>query len=221
MSKKVKIFSIVTIVIAILIWVMSSMGGKEAAPVATPTNRGGSLTTSAGVRPATSAVSDDTSTNDFSTLLSSINSIDIDTSIFNNPAYRTLRDYPVSLGSDTVGRINPFAPVGTDQSTGASGMTEVETLQPGKITSTSAEFGAQVTLTDTVPVSVVFNYGTTDAFGSATAPITLNKTGTALVTVTGLTPATQYIVKAIVVRGSITTEGDNVPFATSATAPRR
>jgi hypothetical protein len=221
MSKKVKIFSIVIIVIALLIWVMSTMGGNDTAPIATPTNKGGSLTTSVGVRPATGTAVTDAGTNDFSILLSSINSIDIDTSIFNNPAYKTLRDYPVSLGSDTVGRVNPFAPVGTDQNPGTSTTVEVETLQPGKITATSAEFGAQVTLADTVPVSVVFNYGATDAFGSATAPVTLNKSGTALLTVTGLTPSTQYIVKAIVVRGSITTEGDNVPFATSAPAPRR
>jgi hypothetical protein len=211
MSKKVKIFAIVVILIAIVVL------GATFMPSQAPSSSTASLGSSADIRPQTSAPS--VGDNEFSVLLSSINSINIDTSIFSNPAYKALRDYPVNLGSDTVGRTNPFAPIGTDIASSGD-MPTVQTLQPGKITSTSAEFGAQITLQDTVPVTLIFNYGTSDAFGSATAPITVSKSGAALVTVTGLSPATSYIVKPVIVRGSNTVEGGIAPFNTL-TAPIR
>lgn len=224
MNKKVKIFAIVVIVIALVIWAVTTLGGPKTETV-TPINPGSALTTTAGVRPAGPMPMGGSQQpvaggSEFSTLLSSVNSINIDTSIFTNPAYKTLRDYPVSLGTDTIGRTNPFAPIGSDQAAGTTTSSlEVQTLQPGKITATRAELGAQVTIPDTVPVSVVFNYGLTDTFGSATTPVTLTKSGTALVTITGLTPATQYLVKAVVVRGSVTTEGEILPFTTASVTP--
>ncbi len=157
--------------------------------------------------------------NEFSGLLSSINSISIDTSIFQNPAYKTLRDYPVMLGTDIIGRINPFAPVGTDQSGGTSSTAvSVQTLSPGKVTSTGAELGATITLPDTLSTTVVFQYGISDTFGSTTTPVTITKTGTTLATVTGLSPGTKYFVQTVVVRGSSTTLGNVMTFTTAAPA---
>lgn len=43
-------------------------------------------------------------------LLSQIQSLKIDTSLFTTPAYATLQDYSVDIPSQTVGRPNPFAP---------------------------------------------------------------------------------------------------------------
>jgi hypothetical protein len=44
-------------------------------------------------------------------LLQQIQSLKIDTSIFSDPGYRTLRDYSVAIPSVNVGRPNPFAPL--------------------------------------------------------------------------------------------------------------
>ncbi len=45
-------------------------------------------------------------------LLSEIRSLKIDSHIFQNPVYRTLVDYTVSVPEQSVGRVNPFAPIG-------------------------------------------------------------------------------------------------------------
>jgi len=53
-------------------------------------------------------------------LLNQIQSLRIDTTIFNDPGYKTLRDYSVVIPPVNVGRPNPFAPlpgIGTNSST--------------------------------------------------------------------------------------------------------
>ncbi len=180
-------------------------------PGATPTMLPGA---SAGMLPG----SDTGTINEFSSLLSSINSINIDTSLFTNPAYRALRNYPVMLGTDVIGRSNPFAPVGSDSSGGPQAVLEVQTIAPGKVTSTTAEFGALVTLPDSAPVSVVFQYGLNDLFGSATTAVNVTKSGPVLVTVRGLKPGVIYMVQAVAVRGSTTTNANTVSFTTPLTS---
>ena len=44
-------------------------------------------------------------------LLNQIQSLKIDTSIFTDPGYNTLRDYSVAIPPVNVGRPNPFAPL--------------------------------------------------------------------------------------------------------------
>lgn len=48
---------------------------------------------------------------DVLSLLNQIQSLRIDTSLFKNPAYQTLRDYTVPIPELNVGRTNPFAPL--------------------------------------------------------------------------------------------------------------
>ena len=244
MSKKVKIFALVVVGLAAVIGGFSLFGGGsvEEGPSAGIPRATGMPAPSSGI--ATSATpgampgsmpggpvaglpggpvgmpnagQTSVAANEFSGLLSSINSISIDTSIFQNTAYKTLRDYPVMLGTDIIGRINPFAPIGNDQvgSVAAGNAVVVQTLAPGKITTTGAELGATVTLPDTVPASVVFQYGISDTFGSTTSPLTLAKSGTPLVSVSGLAPGTKYFVQAVVVRGSSTTIGNVMTFTTA------
>ncbi len=47
-------------------------------------------------------------------LLSQISSLQIDSSIFNDAGYKTLRDYSVQIPPVNVGRTNPFAPLPSD-----------------------------------------------------------------------------------------------------------
>lgn len=44
-------------------------------------------------------------------LLSQIQSLRIDTKLFTDPGYQTLRDYSVQIPQENVGRPNPFAPL--------------------------------------------------------------------------------------------------------------
>ncbi len=214
MSKKVKILILVIVGVIIAVFVMSSIGSKNV-PASSQTTSPLSSTT--GVIPLPNADKNQATaaSDEFSNLLSSIKRITIDTSLFDNPAYKMLRDFPVSLGSEIVGRTNPFAPIGSDAGSTSTADVFVDTLQSGKVTSTTAEFGAQITVADTVPTSVVFEYGVNDTFGSATSPVVVTKNGTTLVTVTKLIPQTTYYVRAIAVRGSLTTTGNTTSFTTT------
>ena len=132
MSKKVKVFAIVILIITALIALSAYFGnstGSTTPKTVSPIN------SSSKVAGVPTAVITPTQGNDFSAILSTVNGINIDTSIFSNPAYKTLRDYPVALGSDIVGRPNPFAPIGYDVATAPLTPTQIqfETLQPSKI----------------------------------------------------------------------------------------
>jgi hypothetical protein len=211
MSKKLKSILIFAIILAVVFFAFNFISKKK--PKTVPAQNSPLAIDNGGILP--SAINTNTTASDeFSVLLSSIKRINIDTSLFNNKAYQLLRDFPVSLGSEVVGRTNPFAPVGTD-SDGAPFSLVIQTVQPGKLTATSAEFGAQITLPDTVPTSVVFEYGTTDSFGSATAPIVVTKSSTTLFTITKLNPDTNYFVRAVAVRGSNSIVGNTLSFTTN------
>jgi hypothetical protein len=215
MSKGVKIFAIVAGIIVVLIVVISHVGNSSAPSSDT------SLTSSTGTATALpgggGAVVPIDSSSSFSALLSSINSINLDTSIFSNPGYLALRNNPVDLGTAIIGRQNPFAPIGTDTAAPQQqGSLQVQTLAPGKVLSTSAEFGALITAPLLAPTTVVFQYGTSDTLGNASSPVTVSKNGTALFTVTGLAPSTTYYVEAVAVQGSTTTTGTIMSFTTSA-----
>ncbi len=217
MSKKIKIFAIIILALAALLWVSSMFGKKDATPAPT-----GSLVSSGGTTaPVTTSNPAVSSGGEFASLLTSVRDIssNIDLSIFSNPAYRALRDHPITLGSDVIGRSNPFAPVGTDGADLSASPT-VQTLQPGKVTSTTAELSAQISFSTTAPVSVVFQYGTSDQFGSVTTPISLTKSGTVVMTISNLASNTPYYVQAIAVVGSTTTNGNTMSFTTT-TPPKK
>ncbi len=223
MSKKVKIFAIVVGVIAVLILAFTYLGGNSMSTNSITAGVSSNVTSAPVVPTGVGATNNDSSTSTFTALLSSINGITLDTSIFSNPGYKALRDYPLSLGTAVIGRQNPFAPLGSDSS-GGSGSTaatiQVQTLAPGKILSTSAELGALVTTTNTSPTTVVFQYGINDTLGSSSGVIKVTKNGTALFTATGLLPATTYYVEAVAVQGSSTATGTIMSFTTAAQQKR-
>jgi hypothetical protein len=215
MSKKVKIFVIVIVVIIVIVIAISAFGSSS-----TPDTSSTGLTSSASGTVIPGGPASDPAAgnaNQFSLQLANIKNITLDTSIFSSPAYKALQDNPVVLGTAVIGRVNPFAPIGSDSSvTVAAPILNIQTLAPSKITSTSASLGALVTISTATPVNIVYNYGTSDQFGSATTPVTVTKTGTALLTITGLTPSTTYYVEAVAVQGSTTATGSIMSFTTTA-----
>jgi hypothetical protein len=227
MSKKVKIFAIVVGVIAVLIFAFSHIGGSAPVDTSLTPNApaadgsvpvGRSATPLAKAVPGNSgAVSSAVSVSQFSTLLSSISGISLDTSIFSNPAYLALRRNPVTLGTAIIGRPNPFAPIGIDgAATFTAPVLQIETLIAGKVVGTSAELAALVTATSSAPSTVVFQYGTTSALGTASAPVVTGTNGIALFTATGLKPKTMYYAQASAVQGSSTATGNVTQFTTTA-----
>lgn len=220
MSKKIKTFAIVALILAVIIAVSAYVAGSGTAKTSSSPR---TLTSSTGSKAAgvSTGVITPTQQNDFSTLLSTVKGIAIDTSVFENPAYKALRDYPIALGIDTVGRPNPFAPIGYDIADApVAKQVQFETLQPSKIKSTSAEFAAQAILSDTTQTNVVFEYGLNDTFGNATPPIPVTKNGAVLYTAKGLTPGTTYSVRAVLAQGSNITTGNTMVFTTTGTAPK-
>lgn len=215
MSKKVKIFAIVVLIISALIAAVTFLGHSSTPAVNGPLSSSVPTTSNGTTQaPGSSASSE------FATLLSSISNITIDTSLFTDPGYLALRDYPIALGSDIQGRPNPFAAVGYDTGSISSTapttptQTQFDTIQPDKITATTAEVGAQAILSDTSQALVVFEYGINGSLDNATAPQPLPSNGTVLFRISGLTPGTKYSVKAILAQGSDTTPGNVVTFTT-------
>lgn len=217
MSKKIKIFSIVILGIALLIFISNYFGGPKTPPT---TNTLSSSQSPIGSIPLNQQPGINlTSSNEFNAALSSIKTIEIDTSIFSNQAYKTLRDYPVNLGTDVIGRINPFAPVGSDPVTSESSQSsQIQTLQPAKITNTTAEFAAQASFSSSNgSTSVVFEYGTSELFGSVTTPVNLSKSGTAISKSSGLVSGATYYVRAVLIQENETVIGNTMTFITSGT----
>ena len=66
-------------------------------------------------------------------LLSQIRSLKIDTSVFKDPAYLSLRDYSVAIPQENVGRPNPFAPL-----SGISSTSTVTTMGASTSTATTS-----------------------------------------------------------------------------------
>ena len=159
--------------------------------------------------------------------LLNLKSITIDTDLFNTTTYKSLHDYSMPIVSDgTEGRVNPFAPIGTD-ATAATPVPvaptqqptlAVTTNQPGSITRTSA------LLVGTIPVGatisgIYFEYTTS---ASPTAPMAQTThltaaapaTGIFTFSLTGLTPNTIYHVRAVADVGGALFRGQTLQFKT-------
>ena len=65
-------------------------------------------------------------------LLSQIQSLKIDTAIFSDAGYRTLRDYSVVIPPVNVGRPNPFAPLPGSLSSSANSNGSTDNLAPAR-----------------------------------------------------------------------------------------
>ena len=83
---------------------------KASPPVAPLVSSSGASATS-----NVSGSTDSSITQSFLTLLLSVNNIKLDDTIFSDSAFQSLHDSSITLTPDTTtGRVNPFAPLGTD-----------------------------------------------------------------------------------------------------------
>ncbi len=214
MNKNIKKIGIIVLILAVAFFIYNYFSQPAETNLQTGISTTGGLSSS--VPPAGSVVSVVPTVNEFSTLLTNITNINIDTSILQDPAYKALRDYPVILGTDVMGRPNPFAPIGSDAGLPVATGISVQTMPAGKITSTSAELGASLTMTQgSMPVSVMIQYGIGDEFNMSTNPVSVTSSNSTVLNIEGLSPNTLYSVRAIAVQGSNTVMGEILTFNTT------
>ncbi len=88
----------------------------------------GTLSQSGVVNPA----APDRSQSSFLDIIVGLRSLELDGSIFTNPAFRSLQDFGVTLGTQPKGRPNPFAPLGVDAVVAASVSTQTAPAIPAR-----------------------------------------------------------------------------------------
>jgi hypothetical protein len=220
MSKKLKIIFLVVVVFTILFFVSRSLkGNKEVVNSAGIASEGGGV--SVGVNPnevASGFSPEQLST--FSSLLQTLQAIQIDTTLFSSQKFKNLKDNSVDLGDIMVQRVNPFARIGQDvggvrlSQLNSQSLT-IETVQPDpkSITKTSAEFSAFVEFQGALPVDVLFQYGVGE-ITNITPPFRVTSSGFVKATVTNLEPGKTYTVSSVGTRGSNKQVGSSMTFTT-------
>jgi len=63
---------------------------------------------------------DDVAEREILSLLLDLRAIDLDSSIFESEAFKSLKDFGVTLAKEPVSRVNPFAPIGNDRAVATS-----------------------------------------------------------------------------------------------------
>lgn len=150
----------------------------------------------------------------FISSLLSLTKINIDTNLFENKSFTSLRDNTVKLEIGVSGRINPFAPVGMDFIQNNISDSPVFTNNPMEIKDTTVILSGL--LSNTTGVSnAYFEYGLTEELGIKTAPATVSLIGTFASNVTKLTSTTTYFYKACAKINGATLCGDIVSFDTN------
>ena len=151
----------------------------------------------------------------FLSSLVSLKKITIDTTLFTNKLFTSLRNNSVKLDPVSPGRQNPFAPIGNDSSSNAySANSKVVTEKATQIMGTSATFNGAVNTADGV-VDVYFKYGTTKDLSITTAIVKPSLIGTFIKNVSGLTPKTIYFYKACARINNAETCGEIETFTTT------
>ncbi len=147
--------------------------------------------------------------------LATLTSINIDTTIFMNDAFNLLIDNSVVIDPVDPGRINPFAPIGMAVTTNATiSISPVVTNEPIQITDKTASFYGTLNST-TIPTSIYFEHGETEALGKLTPQAKLSLVGTFIFNVTGLKSKTEYFYRAVAKISGALLYGEVVSFTTN------
>lgn len=175
-----------------------------------PVSADSSITSSLDPNNTTPIIIDDKVTQDTSFLLdlSSISSINIDTSLFSDLGFNLLVDNNIKLEPVPYGRDNPFSPINKSP-LNTSLRTDFATL----ISSRSAVLNGA--LEGVTSNNIYFEYGPTPALGKLTSKITPSLVGNFASNITGLNSTTTYYYRAAAnIKGSITF-GEIMSFITN------
>jgi hypothetical protein len=219
MSKKIKTILFIVLGLALAFFIFRQIGGEEETSSTGIISEGGGVSVGVDPNEVTSGFSPE-QLSTFSSLLQTLQSIQIDTTLFSSQKFRSLKDNSVDLGDIMVQRANPFARIGQDVggvrlSQLNSQSLSIETVQPDpkSITKTSAEFSAFVEFQGTLPVDVLFQYGVGE-ITNITPPFRITSSGFVKATVTNLEPGKTYTVSSVGTRGSNRQVGSSMTFTT-------
>lgn len=150
----------------------------------------------------------------FLATLTSLTKIRIDTTLFMNSGFVSLRDNTVKIVNDgIIGRTNPFAPiVGVVDTTTVQAL-PVTTGEVTQITDKTAVLNGSTTLTGVT--SSYFEYGTTPTLGKSTTPGAQSLVSTFTTKISGLTSKTKYFFRAVVKLNGQVMYGDITSFDTN------
>lgn len=158
---------------------------------------------------------------EFSSILSVLQSVQIDTGLFSTNTFISLKDNSVDLGDIVVGRKNPFSKIGEDGggvllSQLNSQAFSIETVQPDPktITSNSVEFVAFVEFQGGIPVDVFFEYGYEREKTQSTSPTRVTSSGFVKINIANLQEGKTYKVSSIGARGNNRKIGSPMTFTT-------
>lgn len=212
-KKTLGMFVIVTLIIGACFFFSKDLRSDFIAQVA----YGSSLeSSSAPAGTAGSANSSDKISSDlaFLSTLTSLKSIMIDTSFFNDKVFGSLVDNRVSINDVDPGRPNPFAPIGDIKSvTNETAVSSVVTVNPTEITSATANLNGTINTTEGV-TDIYFEYGKTESLGTVAPVIKPSLVGNFIKNISGLTPKSNYFFKACAKIKGVATCGDVISFNT-------
>ena len=166
-----------------------------------------SLVSSAGVK-----ISSDIS---FLTSLVSLKKIVIDTSLFEDNSFSSLKNNAVTIDKMEPGRVNPFAPISASKIKSATeSSSKVVTGQATQITGSSAVLNGTVNVNSGI-TSLYFEYGKTNELGTTTLVTQQSLVGGFIKGILGLSSKTNYFYKACAKINSTVSCGDVVSFTTN------
>lgn len=219
MKKIIKIILIIAVAGALL-FIGFKFFSKSPEPASPLSSSDGSTPADASAADGSSGTSGTSSIgNEFVDLLLNLNTIQLDTSIFDSQSFKALHDYSSPLTPEAnPGRPNPFAPVGMD-ATLEPNTFSVITSPVTQILSTTATISGLLP-SGTVATDRWFEWGTAETIplSQKTASVAQDiSTGVFTFGLTGLTPNTTYYVRSVAKVGTaVIVYGDVVSFKTAA-----
>jgi hypothetical protein len=189
----------------------SNLDSNNLTPVANGSFLSSSLGGIMGVSSGNSEISSDIS---FLTTLVSLNKINIDTTLFTNKSFTSLKNNEVKIEPIGAGRINPFAPINDNNINNVSQNSGIITGLPTEITDKTVSLNGVINSLNGV-TDMYFQYGTSEALGVVTSTVKQSLVGTFIKNVSGLTPKTAYFYKACAKVNGATLCGDMVSFNTN------
>ncbi len=143
--------------------------------------------------------------------LTSLNHIKIDTSLFEEKAFRLLVDNNIKLEKVPYGRTNPFSPV--DKMVDNKNAFTIYTLPATGLTNNSAQLNGS--LEGATSNNIYFEYGASPVFGKITPKITPSLVGGLVVSISDLNTKTKYFYRIVANVNGVLTYGDTMSFITN------
>ena len=145
--------------------------------------------------------------------LTSLNTLQIDTTLFNDKGFSLLVDNNISLAPVPYGRPNPFAPTDKTATSGSKNSYTIKTSDASSVKTTSAILNGS--LEGATSSNIYFEYGTTNSLGKTTTKVIPSLVGNFAYNLTSLTPKTTYFFRAAASVGGTIVYGDIMSFSTN------